>query len=242
MAFSFKNFSQILDNPDKMQILLGVAGVIALIFGLWQLKTNLYLPLSFGGEVGVNNTAESTAPSEDISDLQQADSDKDGLSDYDELYVYKTSPYLTDSDSDGFGDKTEVDSGNDPTCPSNGTCGPALEFLTSSASPAARPSAEEIRALLKKAGASDDELAKYDDDTLLSLYNEVAGELGPAKTTAVNNEGVSLNLTPEQKELIKQMSASELRQFLINGGADPKMLQEIDDNTLKAIVYQELGI
>ncbi|MDZ4229589.1 MAG: hypothetical protein U1C53_00440, partial [Candidatus Veblenbacteria bacterium] len=82
-----------------------------------------------------------------------------------------------------------------------------------------------------------------------SLYGEVAAEVG------TDNSGVaaepasepeltagSINLTPEQKELIQQMSTSELRQFLLNGGADAELLQQIDDATLKAVVYEQLGL
>jgi hypothetical protein len=58
------------------------------------------------------------------------DVDGDGLMDYDELYVYKTSPYITDSDSDGFDDKTEVFSGNDPTCPKDTDCRAAAQGET----------------------------------------------------------------------------------------------------------------
>ena len=51
------------------------------------------------------------------------DTDLDGLVDYDELAVYKTSPYIVDSDSDGYDDKTEIFSGNNPNCPVGKTCG-----------------------------------------------------------------------------------------------------------------------
>ncbi len=54
--------------------------------------------------------------------LKQKDTDHDGLSDYDELYVYHTSPYLADSDSDGIPDAIEVAQGTDPNCPQGKTC------------------------------------------------------------------------------------------------------------------------
>ncbi|TAL50945.1 hypothetical protein EPN81_01375 [Patescibacteria group bacterium] len=59
----------------------------------------------------------------EIEASKTKDTDVDGLVDYDELYVYKTSPYIADSDSDGFDDKQEVYSGNNPNCPTGKDCG-----------------------------------------------------------------------------------------------------------------------
>lgn len=42
------------------------------------------------------------------------DTDKDGISDYDELNLYKTDPFGADSDSDGFIDGVEVEGGYNP--------------------------------------------------------------------------------------------------------------------------------
>lgn len=54
--------------------------------------------------------------------LQEIDSDGDGLSDYDEIYIYNTSPYLEDSDGDGISDYDEVMQGTDPNCPEGQNC------------------------------------------------------------------------------------------------------------------------
>jgi hypothetical protein len=43
-----------------------------------------------------------------------SDSDYDGLTDYDEVYVYSTDPTLSDTDYDGDNDSFEVDNGTDP--------------------------------------------------------------------------------------------------------------------------------
>jgi hypothetical protein len=42
------------------------------------------------------------------------DTDKDGLSDYDEVTIYKTNPQKDDTDGDGFKDGDEVKSGYNP--------------------------------------------------------------------------------------------------------------------------------
>lgn len=65
--------------------------------------------------------------------LQQIDTDRDGLTDYEELNFYETSPYLPDTDSDGLGDKEELDLGKNPLCP-EGTLCDTSEFLVSNSS------------------------------------------------------------------------------------------------------------
>jgi hypothetical protein len=44
------------------------------------------------------------------------------MNDWEELNFYETSPYLPDTDSDGTNDKTEIDSGTDPSCPKGQVC------------------------------------------------------------------------------------------------------------------------
>ncbi len=49
--------------------------------------------------------------------LKTVDSDKDGLTDFDEVTVYSTNPNLKDTDKDGFDDKSEIDGGYNPSGP-----------------------------------------------------------------------------------------------------------------------------
>ena len=49
------------------------------------------------------------------TDIRKADSDGDGISDGDEVKLYRTNPLLADTDGDGVPDRVEVNSGSDPT-------------------------------------------------------------------------------------------------------------------------------
>ena len=54
--------------------------------------------------------------------LKNIDTDRDGLTDFEELQQYETSPYLPDSDSDGVMDKIEIEKVTDPLCPNDMVC------------------------------------------------------------------------------------------------------------------------
>lgn len=76
------------------------------------------------------NTEESAEPVEEkiqkvleraqnISvDETRADSDSDGISNYDEQYIYETDSESTDTDGDGYSDRAEISTGFDPKNPS----------------------------------------------------------------------------------------------------------------------------
>jgi hypothetical protein len=102
---------------------LGIGGVY---FGFQSFGTNLMRPIN--NQIAEFYTGESflTEDERDSRELEESktkDTDGDGLVDYDELYVYKTSPYISDSDSDGYSDREEVFSNNDPNCPIGESCG-----------------------------------------------------------------------------------------------------------------------
>ena len=44
----------------------------------------------------------------------RVDTDIDGLSDYDELFIYSTDPLIADTDGDGISDGDEIKLGTDP--------------------------------------------------------------------------------------------------------------------------------
>ncbi len=105
---------------------LGIGGTI---LGFRSFGANLMRPIqSQIAELYTGETflTDEQRESKTIEESKSKDTDGDGLVDYDELYVYKTSPYVADTDSDGFDDKTETFSGNNPNCPQGKECGTYL--------------------------------------------------------------------------------------------------------------------
>jgi len=121
---------------------LAVFGFVVLIMWGLQLKTSINAPFAVyknGNQTVASATSTCTGADcpENIARLKSQDTDKDGLSDYDELYVYETSPYLADSDSDGYNDYEEIKNGKDPNCPAGQICQSATATSEGNASSSA---------------------------------------------------------------------------------------------------------
>ncbi len=100
-------------------------GSLALIFGVFFLWKHVAAPFVVS-YVGPKFLTGDEKQQQEMEALKQKDTDADGIDDYTELYVYKTSPYLKDSDSDGAEDKTEVIQGQDPNCAPTMPCATAV--------------------------------------------------------------------------------------------------------------------
>ncbi len=107
---------------------LGTCGAAVLVFSTMYFRSNITSPFRVSTATLTNartaidkiNASDSTLEAE----RQRAkDTDRDGLNDYAELNTYKTSPYLSDTDSDAIADAIEIAQGSDPNCPSGQTCG-----------------------------------------------------------------------------------------------------------------------
>ncbi|MFH1194042.1 MAG: hypothetical protein V1661_03545 [bacterium] len=177
-------------NPQKKgAIVLAVAGVLALGLGIWQLNYNIKSPFKLKA---INKNA---LTGENTFDLQTKDTDGDGLTDFEEINLYNTSPYLADTDSDAIPDGEEVKNDTDPNCPSGKTCGTAENAGAGAAtvgsdlpnSPLGNGGASvaapvvsdltkltpaDIRKMLKDSGMKDADLNKLDDKTLMQIYAE----------------------------------------------------------------------
>jgi hypothetical protein len=190
--YGFKNMPQ----PQKIAVVsLSVIGVAIIFFGVLQFRARIINPLRFNGI--------STSTPQTMANLLDLDTDKDSLSDYDELNVYKTSPYLDDTDSDGISDGEEIKNGTDPGCPTGKNCQaePLLIAATEATSTlsiddptlnmgeiniasgtnetelknvlAGQVDAATLRKLLIEGGADQEMLNQISDEDLLKSYQEV---------------------------------------------------------------------
>ncbi|RJO59718.1 hypothetical protein C4546_00625 [Candidatus Parcubacteria bacterium] len=234
-------------------------GLSALVLGGIQLKRNLRQPfnlLATRNQAGANSNQPQD---QTLLTLQAKDTDKDGVSDYDELYRYGTSPYIADSDSDGASDKDEINKGSDPNCPEGKNCGVIsgnsnvntdLNTNTQTQS-SGQVTISQLRQALLAAGVSQTDLDAIDDATLLRQYQQLVAEeqaqnSNSSATANGNISNVNQNTTNTNAaagltvEQLQNLTPAEIRTFLKLGGVDEATLNTYDDATLRAVYLQAL--
>jgi len=237
------------DNEKKQQKaqkrIFGVVvfiGVAALIFGIVKFYDNLSSPFALP-EID-SNTETTDQQLAILEDLKTKDTDSDGLPDYDELYIYETSPYLADSDSDKIDDKTEIEQNTNPNCPEGKDCTGfgSIDINTNTTASTQVLNPEDVpidvlRSALIDAGAPIETISSIDDETLRQMYQEALEEEGGTLSAENLNVSGSGNITLES---MKNLSPQEIREFLIQSGADQSLLDQVDDQTLEAIFQDAL--
>ncbi len=189
-------------------VILG--GIAALIFAFPYLGKRIGAPYQPKGLATFKTLEEQDA--DKLAALHIQDTDKDGLNDYDELYVWKTSPYLADSDSDGYDDKVEIESGNDPNCPRGKDCGQAL---------VGQPDAQGGG--LSAPG----ELVPPSAQAVLNAN----GGAPPADTSD----------TQQLRDALTSLKPADLRKLLIEQGAPKKTIDALTDDQLMQYYKDAFG-
>ena len=135
--------------------------------------------------------------------LKKVDTDGDGLMDYDELYVYRSSPYMRDTDSDAIADGEEVRRGSSPTCQEGKDCLFNTIAATANASSTAKTevatdaavqpqisqtdfdklSASDLRDVLLESGIPADQLKQVSDEDLIKLVQQAQKDNSVATPT-----------------------------------------------------------
>ncbi len=100
--------------------ILTLCGSTALVMSVFYLRSSVIAPFQISRSVlkpAQALLAQQDSAQKELEASKTKDTDHDGLSDYSELYQYKTSPYLADTDSDGVPDAIEIAQNSDPNCP-----------------------------------------------------------------------------------------------------------------------------
>lgn len=209
-------------REQKVRVaLLFVFALLTVALAFFQIRNNVMTPFVFRSKVD----AQAKTLKDFQVQLQNVDTDQDGINDYDELNFHGTSPYLPDSDSDGKTDKAEVDGGTNPLCPEGQRCegGEATgPDATSTPNFFNTPAPTVI-------GALSDELYKSESQ---------AADPSSDQTQAAINE---LMQNPDQiREMLRQSGQfpeEKLKQ--LSDAALIKMLTESLDTTKKTLSNQQ---
>lgn len=226
-------------SEKYLSVFLIFLGVAALLLGVIGIRSGMRAPFlrPYSGS-GTSSLSLDT-------ELKNKDTDKDGLSDYEELNLYQTSPYIEDSDSDNIPDREEIVKGSDPNCPAGQDCFASTQlsseiFAQTGLEPIG-PVAGSLRDNLRKAGLSDEVLAGINDDELLSIYEEVIGITPSLDYLPTDGfAGADESLFGDSTDYLKNISSGELRQLLVDSGIAKEFLVDIDDATLKRMFLESL--
>ncbi|MFA6027689.1 MAG: hypothetical protein WC752_02075 [Patescibacteria group bacterium] len=255
-----------IDKTDKQIVgIFAFIGIVALIFGFLHFKQSLKDPFSVYSP-DLNKKTNEELQMQELLALKTQDSDGDGLTDYDELYQYETSPYIVDSDSDDINDTEEIRNGTNPNCPEGKEC---LQTRTETVDAnsninglmkAEDMTAEQLRDVLARNGVPQATLDSMDDATLLQLYKEVITETGStvgSEDTNSNTSATNLNTNGDYSELLPEntngisdatsekdlsaLSAAEIKELLIaTGDFTENDFEGVSDEQLQAIFQQSL--
>ncbi|MFZ4632168.1 MAG: thrombospondin type 3 repeat-containing protein [Patescibacteria group bacterium] len=238
-----------LPRQQKMAVVFLAISSVAIIV-IWSLQVGSQINKPF--KIPENPNKDVVAK---VTDAKLLDSDGDVLSDYDEAAIYKTSPYLEDSDSDGINDNVEIAQGSDPNCPTGKNCnsGESLPSLsetnisstfnsitlgaadaTSGLAGVSSPSdvtPAMLRQILLQNGYDQATVDKISDEDIMKSYNEAlsvqAGGTASSTTTSQTTVSSPSDVTPAM-----------LRQVLLQKGYDQTILDKISDADIMKS-YQE---
>lgn len=208
---------------------LGIFVVIAaatFVFGYFRIHKNIILPLY---QPESYFTIRTTQELEDERQkmLKEQDTDSDSISDFDELYVFRTSPFLQDSDSDGIDDGDEIEDQTDPNCPRGKTCNQrSVASVLGAGAETVEPGGGSSSTFTPES-SQDDTPAGISEEAIMEIVIETFGD--------------PETLTPEYiAEKLTSMESDELRTFLVNIGIPKDILDQTDDATIRALLQQTL--
>ncbi len=222
--------------PRAWGLVVGV-GLAAIIGSGWL----IYHTITSATKPAVTKTATNTQAAKELEKLKGQDTDGDGLSDYDELFAYKSSPYLKSSAGDGITDGDKVKRGLDPNCPVGQACR-SFRLLTSPVDATGQLTPDFLRQALQAAGVPKSTLDITDDAALLKIYRQVVSQQPAVNANSATNGVGNTNQAGSATALeqLQNLSAGDIRRLLVQNGVDQTTLDQVDDSTLRQIFQQAI--
>lgn len=235
-------------------VFLLIFAVLFLILSFFQIRNNLYRPYA------LSDAVPSTLIKEKFNDPTEAlhyrDTDRDGLNDFEEIYIYDTSAYLEDTDSDGIKDKEEILQGKNPICAEGSSCSQEIgetkteqileSWIKDSQSEGyiLNPAdyfndPEQIKKILISSGISEDLLVGVTDEELKQIGQEVFNsiEFKNALNTQLSEASQGVSTTLSKAELFANPTL--LREALKNTGyIEKSALDKLSDEEVKKVAEQ----
>jgi len=208
--------------------LIAIFGFASLLMAGWIVRNRIFSPFTIDTKEleSFNLTTETT----NLDELKTKDTDQDGLTDYDEIYLYGTSPYIQDSDSDGLADAVEVKAGSDPNCSEGEQCtgirlvaaNTKLSDLLPQFSPTDESLKEltlnEFRKLLIDQGMTPTDVAAIPDEALLIAIDAI------------------VSTDPPDELDISQLDDQAIRDFMIQAGLNEDEVNRIPPDELRELI------
>ncbi len=243
-----------------------LVALVGLIWGNYLLIYNVKNPFAALIAYNAKNPVTDTS-NYDIS--MSKDTDGDGLTDYEEINTYQTSPYLADTDSDELSDKEEVDRGRDPNCPGQGPCEgssgsggvvpsfagmPSSAFVSTTPFESSRPTAAQIRQVLIAQGYPQDQIDQFSDQDLLDAFDKYVvsentsstpvsgfGQVTAQQSVASSTINSATSLNASSLEDLKKLTGAQIRQLMIKSQpSSESALKLISDDELKTMFISQL--
>lgn len=209
-----------LANEQKIALgILCVCGAIAFGFSVYRINANITRPFTVSA-TDLEKSQQTTASIDVNAALTEAqkrrDTDGDGLSDYDEIHTYETSPYLADTDGDGIADNIEIATGQNPLCAKGQACSGATIDYSTLGQP--KPFFGTT-----STGSDSDQLLASFQRGIEDSKKQVAGDTGSTSTL------LQPSLIRDPAEIRKAIQASgKIDMSLVNALSDEQLLQLYD--------------
>lgn len=257
-------------NAKKPFIFIGIISLVALFLGFFQIYKNIYSPFQTKLSINstsslsdqqlneIDSLKTKDTDSDGLSDYDELyfyntspylkDSDSDGFEDKEEINSDNDPNCPAGIDCSGISGRTNTNTSNQ-----NGNTNNTL--ITGQAN------TDSLRQTLKNAGVPQYMLENISDEELMEVYKQTINETSQTNVNAnsnlnINNSNSSTSVSsntnlpsnintselPEEEitNYLENLSADEIRSFLIEYGISEEELSGVDDETLKAVFLKAL--